>query len=119
MWAVHKDMHSDDLVMDHLENEEGEMSDDNENDNPEKLPKSELLHRRFEDALKKVKAVLEDERALEAIWEKVPNKGDTVEEYKQNRRLRIKEMLAMAEVDEVLYYGALQHSKKGVVNHHW
>ena len=115
MWAVHKDMHSDDLVMDHLENEEGEMSDDNEKDNPDKLPKSELLHRRFEHALKKVKAVLEDERALEAIWEKVPSKGDTVEEYEQNRRLRIKEMLAMAEVDEVLYYGALQHSRKGVV----
>ena len=115
MWAVHKGMHSDDLVMDYLENEEGEMSDDNEKDNPDKLPKSELLHRRFEKVLKKVKAVLEDEQALAAIWEKVPSKGDTVEEYEQNRRLRIKEMLAMAEVDEVLYYGALQHSKRGVV----
>ena len=115
MWAVHKGMHSDDLVMDYLENEEGEMSDDNEKDNPDKLPKSELLHRRFEKVLKKVKAVLEDEQALAAIWEKVPSKGDTVEEYEQNRRLRIKEMLAMAEVDEVLYYGALQHSNRGVV----
>ena len=115
MWALHKDMHSDDLVLDHLENDDGELSEDNETMNPDKLPKLELLHRRFERALKKVKEVLEEENTLATIWERVPNKGDTVEEYEQNRRLRIKEMLAMAGVDEVLYYGALQHTRKGVV----
>merc|ERR1712020_409241 len=73
------------------------------------------LHRRFERALKKVKEVLEEENTLATIWERVPNKGDTVEEYEQNRRLRSKEMLAIAGVDEVLYYGALQHTRKGVV----
>ena len=85
-----------------------------EEDNPDKLTRRELLYKKYEEVLRKVKAVLEDERALEAIWEKVPRKGDTVEEYEQNRLLRIKEMLAVAGVDEVFYYGALQHSKKGV-----
>ena len=95
--------------------EEMEMSDDNEEDNPDKLPKMELLRRRFRRVLKKVKDVLEDEKALEEIWEKVPEKGNTVEEYETNRRLRIREMLKKAGVEEDMYYMALQHSPKGYV----
>ena len=100
-------LHSDDVT-------EAIVEIDEEEDNPEKLTARELLFKKYEETLRKVKAVLEDESALEAIWEKVPEKGDTVEEYEQNRTLRIKEMLAVAGVDEVIYYGALQHSNKGV-----
>ena len=112
MWSV-KDsegeytLHSDDVAELNFEMPE-------EEDNPDKLTARQLLHLKFEEVLKKVKDVLENDVALEAIWEKVPNKGDTVEEYEQNRALRIKELLAVAGVDETMYYGALQHSKKGV-----
>ena len=95
--------------------DEMEMSDDNEDDNPDKLPKMELLRRKFRRALKKVREVLEDEKALEEIWEKVPEKGNTVEEYETNRSLRIREMLKKAGVAEDLYYMALQYSPKGYV----
>ena len=113
--------------------EEMDMPEDNAEDNPEHLPRTELLKRRFKDILKKVKALLEDEEALEEIWQKFPKKGDLpedheedpeeyeenrkqrIEEYEENRRLRIRELLRRAEVDEDLYYRALQHSPKGYV----
>ena len=105
--------------------EEMDMPEDNPGDNPEHLPRTELLKRRFKDILKKVKALLEDEEALEEIWQKFPKKGDLPEdleedpegyeenrkqrinEYEENRRLRIRELLRRAEVDEELYYRAL------------
>ena len=92
-----------------------ELSDDNQDDNPEKLPKKTLLSRKLERVLRKVKAILEDEEALKKIWQKIPEKGDTVEEYEENRRLRIRELLRMAEVEEEMYYAALRTSKRGVV----
>ena len=92
-----------------------ELSDDNDEDNPDKLPKKTLLSRKLQRVLKKVKAILEDEEALKKIWQKVPEKGDTVEEYEENRRLRIRELLRMAEVEEEMYYAALRTSKRGVV----
>ena len=49
-----------------------DLSDDNEEDNPEKLPRIELLKRRFPQILKKVKSVLEDEVAMKDIKEKYP-----------------------------------------------
>ena len=112
MWSM-KDsdgeytLHSDDVAEVNFEMPE-------EEDNPDELTARQLLQGTFEEVLSKVKAVLEEEVTLKAIWEKVPEKGDTVEEYERNRSLRIKELLAVAGVDEAMYYGALQHSKKGV-----
>ena len=112
MWSM-KDsdgeytLHSDDVAEVNFEMPE-------EEDNPDELTARQLLQGTFEEVLSKVKAVLEEEETLKAIWEKVPEKGDTVEEYERNRTLRIKELLAVAGVDEAMYYGALQHSKKGV-----
>ena len=80
-----------------------ELSDDNDEDNPKQVPKKTLLSRKLERVLKKVKAILEDEEALKKIWQKIPEKGDTVEEYEENRRLRIRELLRMAEVEEEIF----------------
>ena len=68
------DWDEDEKIASEMMVEEMEMSDDNDGDNPDKLPKLELLRRRFRRVLKKVREVLEDEKALEEIWEKVPEK---------------------------------------------
>ena len=97
------EMSEDEAIATEMHVDEMELSDDNEDDNPDKLPKMELLKRRFRRVLKKVTKVLEDEEALEEIREKYPDKGDTVEEYEEFRRLRIREMLNKAEVEEDMY----------------
>ena len=51
------DWDEDEKIASEMMVEEMEMSDDNEDDNPDKLPKMELLRRRFRRVLKKVKDV--------------------------------------------------------------
>ena len=88
-----------------------EMSDDEDCNNKIKVPAVEKLKQRSEKVLKKVRNILEDDATVKEIlgmW----SKGSTVEEYQENRRLRIGEMLKRAEVSEEDYYKALEYNHR-------
>ena len=51
------EMSEDEAIATEMHVDEMELSDDNEDDNPDKLPKMELLKRRFRRVLKKVTKV--------------------------------------------------------------
>ena len=59
----------------------------------------------------KVKEVLEDNETIESIMAKYDKKNETKEEYNINRKKRILELLAIAEVSEEQYVQALSYSK--------
>ena len=71
----------------------------------------------FSDTLTKVKEVLEDEEIINKIMANYDKKGETKEQYEVNRKKRILELLAVAEVSESDYIQALNYSRAGYSVH--
>ena len=67
----------------------------------------------YAEILAKVKEVLEDEEIIDSIMVKYNKKEETKEEYEINRKKRILELLAVAEVSESDYFEALSYSRAG------
>ena len=65
----------------------------------------------YAEILAKVKEVLEDEETIDSIMAKYDKKNETKEEYNINRKKRILELLAIAEVSEEDYVQALSYFK--------
>ena len=71
----------------------------------------------YGETLNKVKELLEDEEILQSIMEKYEKKTETKETYEINRKKRIIELLAMADVSKSDYIIALSYSRVGYSYH--
>ena len=71
----------------------------------------------YAETLAKVKEVLEDEELIQTIMDKYKKKEETKEEFRINRKKRILELLAVAEVSEEDYVESLSYSRAGYSVH--
>ena len=71
----------------------------------------------YEEILRKVKEVLEDDEIVASIMKKYNKKKETKEQYKINRKKRILELLVHAEVSATDYCEALSYSRAGYSVH--
>ena len=71
----------------------------------------------YEDILKTVKELLDDEELIKSIISKYNKKTETKNDYEITRRNRIIELLRMAEVNHDHYYLALKYSRAGYSVH--
>ena len=71
----------------------------------------------YADVLKKVKELLEDDEIIESITMQFDKKNETKEEYVENRKKKILELLSLANVEEKTYLNALKYSRAGYSYH--
>ena len=73
--------------------------------------------KKYEENLIKVQVLLEDEETIELIMKQYDKKSETKEEYEVNRKKRILQLLAIAEVSKDEYLEALSWSRAGYSVH--
>ena len=72
---------------------------------------------KYEDILSKVQDLLEDEEIIKSIMDQYDKKSETKEEYRINRKKRILQLLAIAEISAEDYLEALSWSRGGYSVH--
>ena len=68
---------------------------------------------KYENTLKQVQFFLDDEELIDSIMKQYNKESETKEEYAVNRKKRILQLLAIAEVTEKDYIEALSWSRTG------
>ena len=71
----------------------------------------------FENILKGIKELLDDEDLIKKIMSKYNKRTETKEEYALNMKKRIVEFLEIAKVNQDDYYFALKYSRAGYTVH--
>ena len=71
----------------------------------------------YSQVLNKVKVLLEDDKLIQSIMDKYEKSKETKEEYVKNRKLRIMELLKIADVSMDAYLNALTYSRAGYSVH--
>ena len=82
-------------------------------DTPEEKCDRRILHK---EVLSKVLCVLEDSNQMNQIWKDYDKKHETMEEYKENRKVRILKVLHVAGVSEEDYVAAVREQTRRGVN---